>query len=188
MASWQQDRAQAKKSLKAQQAAADAQKKIAELESERARRKFFLQFSPKTHFHFGLLPVGNVLRLEAAEPFTVDSIPYLTGNDASVGSEEICKAGTSIQIPISDDYINNVQPVGPRHNHDDGSAPMQFRLVIRKDGMSKEILGSAGIKAELIQTTPGQLGVRKLMADRYHAGSSLHLMTFSCADSTGMIV
>jgi hypothetical protein len=32
-----QDRAQAKKSLKAQQAAADAQNKIAELESERAR-------------------------------------------------------------------------------------------------------------------------------------------------------
>ena len=49
-----QARAQAKKSLKAQQAAADAQKKIAELESVRARRKFFLQFSPKTHFHFGL--------------------------------------------------------------------------------------------------------------------------------------
>jgi hypothetical protein len=40
-----QDRAQAKKSLKAQQAAADAQKKIAELESVRARREFFLQFS-----------------------------------------------------------------------------------------------------------------------------------------------
>ena len=89
-------------------------------------REFFLQFSPKTHFHFGLPPVGNVLRLEAAEPFTVDSIQYLTGNNASVDSEEICKAGTSIKIPISDDYINKVQPVGPRHNHDDGSAPLQF--------------------------------------------------------------
>jgi type II secretory pathway pseudopilin PulG len=157
------DRAQAKKSLEAQQAAADAQKKIAELEAERAKRDFFLQFSPKTHFHFSPPPIGNVLRLEATEPFTVDSIHYLNGSSARVGSEEICKAGTSIQIPISDDYINKVQQVGPLHNHYDGSAPMQFRLVIRKDGMSKEILLSAVIKLELIQTTPGQLWVRKLV-------------------------
>jgi hypothetical protein len=40
---------------------------------------------------------------------------------------------------------------------------MQFPLVIRKDGMSKEILLSAVIKPELIQTTPGQLWVRKLI-------------------------
>jgi hypothetical protein len=157
------DRAQAKKSLEAQQAAADAQQKIVELEAERAKREFFQQFSPTTHFHFDPPPVGNVLRLEAAEPFTVDSIHYLTGSNASVGSEEVCKVGTSIQIPISDDYINKVQRVGPLFNNYDGSAPMHFRLVIQKDGMSKEILISAVIKPELIQTTPGQLWVRKLI-------------------------
>jgi type II secretory pathway pseudopilin PulG len=88
-----QDRAQAKKSSEAHQAAADAQKKIAELESERARREFFLQFAPKTHFHFGLPQAGNVLRLEAAEPFTVDSIHYLTGSNARLARKQSVRRG-----------------------------------------------------------------------------------------------
>jgi hypothetical protein len=129
------DRAQAKKALdaqenvlgiqrellEAQRSAADAQARIAKLESERGEREFFGQFSPKARFRFEY-PQGNSLTLEDSEPFIVESIDYLTGSGANVGSEDIGKSSSSIQIPISDKYLGQVVQLGPWLNSYDRSA------------------------------------------------------------------
>jgi len=45
------------------------------------------------------------LKLKANEPFIVESIDYLTGSGASVGSEEVGKSSKSIQIPLSNEHV-----------------------------------------------------------------------------------
>jgi hypothetical protein len=53
------------------------------------------------------------LTLKANEPFMVESIEYLTGSGASVGSEEeVGKSSKSIQIPLSDEHVGKIQHLG----------------------------------------------------------------------------
>jgi outer membrane murein-binding lipoprotein Lpp len=164
------DRAQAKKTLEAQEkalkaqhelletqrAAADAQTKIAKLESERDEREFFNQFSPKVRFSFEY-PKGNSLTLEAAEPFIVESIDYLTTSGASVGSQDVGQSSKSVTIPIKDDYLGSARTLGPDRN--DTSAPVKFRIHIQKNGLRKLHIIDAVTKVEWVQTpqAPAQM-------------------------------
>jgi type II secretory pathway pseudopilin PulG len=168
------DRAQAKKALQAQEkaleaqqelleaqrAAASAQTTIAKLEAERDEREFFNQFSPRIRFDFEYTK-GNSLTLEAAEPFIVESIDYLTSSGASVGSQEVGQSSRSVHIPIKNDYLGSAKSFGPNRN--DPSGAVQFRLHILKDGMRKQHIVNAIVRVQMIQTPQGQVQVLKIV-------------------------
>jgi type II secretory pathway pseudopilin PulG len=170
------DRAQAKKALQAQekvlevqqklldaqQAAAAAQTKIARLESERDQREFFSQFSPGAIFRCAY-PKGNSLTLDANEPFIVESIDYLTGGGANVGSEEVGKSSKSIEIPLSNEYLGKVRELGPWVSSSDKSAEIQFRVHILKDGLRKFHIIRAVIKPDFVKVAGGQVQFLKIV-------------------------
>lgn len=140
------DRAQARLTAQAQREAADAQKIIADLESERSRVEEFARFSPQTEIVDGEI---QMLRLSSVENFQVESMDYLTANDGNGGVQLVnSPIHTMIDVPIVDDHLIRVSAIGPT-NFMDGSFPLTLRVHIRKNGQSKEVRHKAFCKPDL---------------------------------------
>jgi hypothetical protein len=144
------DRAQAKLTADAQREAAAAQKRIAELESERSRIEEFARFSPRTEIIDGDM---QMLRLSSDEKFQVESMDYLTANDGKGGDQIVnSPIHTSIDIPILDEHLLKVQSIGPT-NFVDGSFALTLRVHIRRSGQYKEVRHKAFCKPDLRGST-----------------------------------
>lgn len=141
------DRAQAKKALAAQQAASDAQQRIAQLEAERSRYEALARFVPKSEIveHEG----KQFIRLGADDSFEVESIDYLTANEARVASRPVGKTGKIVEVPIDEAPLVEIRRLGPWVSTFDLSAEVTFRFHLRKDGQYKEYRHKGLIKPEL---------------------------------------
>jgi hypothetical protein len=127
--------------------AAGFQRRIAGLEAERSRAENLLRFRPSGKI------LGNeksqILRLEADEPFEVESVDYLNANEARLASESVGKSGVLVEIPIREDHLVQIMNFGPYVHEYDHSAAMVFRVNIRKNGRALECKYPAHLNGSL---------------------------------------
>lgn len=147
------DRKQARLTLKAQQAASEAQQKVAVLQERQSQVEAFDRFLPLVKII--LLSGNQFARLEAVEPFQVESIDYLNANGAKVTSEVVNKSGTTVDIQISEDALNGIRRVGPWLKAYDLSAEVTLRFNLQKEGQRKHHTYK-GIIKQLPTVIPGK--------------------------------
>lgn len=114
-----------------------AQIRIAGLEEERNQWRLMERFTPRiavmgTPRNTQFVSVTDVVK------FRVVEMEYLTANGSAVASQSVDQAGRSVQIPIDENKVTEVQNQGC--DPTDGSFSMAFRLHIEVDGTMKPCL------------------------------------------------
>ena len=138
--------------------AAEAQRKLAELEEDKRKWDSLERFSPKA-FVVGEPPREQLIRLESEEEFEVTDVEYLTSKGVVVSRQSVRKAGKTIDVPVEDSRVLEIQMIGPRNSWD-GSAHINFRIHLRVSGREKTHMVNGLIKHVMV----GNTQYRKILA------------------------
>jgi hypothetical protein len=129
---------------KSQREASEAQQKLAELQGHQTRLEAFDRFTPRVEL---LLNSGKqFVRLEAAEPFHVESMDYLNATGAKIASRAIDQNEMTITVPIEEEPLNTIRRVGPWVNYNDLSAHVILRFNLRRGQQTKQIMHNGIIR------------------------------------------
>jgi len=116
---------------------ADAQARIAQLEDEKKRWQALEGFTPRIEVR-GTPRNGQFITVTDSLPFRVAEMDYLAADAVTVASQLVDQTGTSVNVPIDESKVSEVQKQGC--DPEDGSFSMSFRIHIEVDGVTKPCL------------------------------------------------